>query len=72
MIMNGSSTGCPPIHVRIAVLAIKDQKKIFAMGRNMRERSLEVWMRGIKKRIRIEKRRARTPPSLLGIERRIA
>lgn len=70
--INGSSTGCPPIHVRIAVFAIRVQKKILAMGRNMRERSLEVWVRGIKKRIRIEKRRARTPPSLLGIERRMA
>lgn len=72
MIINGSSTGCPPIHVRMAVLAIKVQKKIFAIGRNIRERSLEVWVRGIKKRMRMEKRRARTPPSLLGIERRIA
>lgn len=72
MIIKGSSTGCPPIHVRMAVLAIRVQKKILAIGRNMSERSLEVWMIGIRKRIKIENNRARTPPSLLGMERRIA
>lgn len=35
-------------------------------------RCLDVCSRGIKIRIRIESTRARTPPSLLGIDRRIA
>lgn len=35
-------------------------------------RCLEVWRRGIITRIRIERTRARTPPSLLGIDRKIA
>ena len=35
-------------------------------------RCLDVWSRGIKIRTKIEKIRARTPPSLLGIDRKIA
>ena len=35
-------------------------------------RCLEVCSRGIRARIRIEKARASTPPSLLGIDRKIA
>lgn len=35
-------------------------------------RCLEVWRRGTNMRIKIENRRARTPPNLLGIERRMA
>lgn len=42
MVIKGSSTGWPPIHVRMAVLAISAQKKVFAIGRNIRERSLDV------------------------------
>lgn len=35
-------------------------------------RCLDVWSIGMKARIRIESNRARTPPNLLGIDRRIA
>lgn len=35
-------------------------------------RCFDVWRRGIITRIRIERIRARTPPSLLGIDRKIA
>lgn len=35
-------------------------------------RCFDVWSMGNRARIRIERTRARTPPSLLGIERRIA
>ena len=35
-------------------------------------RCLDVWSRGLKIRNKTEKIRARTPPSLLGIDRRIA
>ena len=51
MMMNGCSTGCPPIHVSV-------MRSATSMG--------------IKIRIRMEATRANTPPSLLGIERRIA
>lgn len=42
------------------------------IGRNVKLRCLEVWRNGRKARIRIDRIRAKTPPSLLGIERRIA
>lgn len=38
----------------------------------MRLRCFDVWRNGRKARIRIDKIRATTPPSLFGIERRIA
>lgn len=36
------------------------------------ERCLETWRRGIRNRIRTEAARARTPPSLFGMDRRMA
>lgn len=42
MIMNGCSTGCPPIHVRIIVLATRSQNKGWVIGRKVRLRCLEV------------------------------
>lgn len=42
------------------------------IGRNIRLRCLEVWRNGNRARIRIDKIRARTPPNLLGMDRRIA
>ena len=35
-------------------------------------RCLDMWSIGMRARIRIERTKARTPPSLLGIDRRIA
>lgn len=52
--------------------ATKAQKVICVSGRNIRLRCLEVCRRGIRARIRIEKTRARTPPNLFGIDRRMA
>lgn len=72
MIMYGSSTGIPPIHVRIATFAISAQNRNWVTGRKVKLRCLEVWRMGTTIRTRMEARRARTPPSLLGIERRIA
>ena len=62
----------PPIHVRIRTSATRSQKRNCDMGRNVNPRCLEVCKRGTSIKTRIEKRRARTPPSLLGIERRMA
>lgn len=72
MIMNGCSTGWLPTQVRIRRLATRAQKRICEMGRNVIERSLEVWRRGIRNRTSTEAARARTPPSLFGIDRRMA
>lgn len=38
----------------------------------MRLRCLDVWRKGSRAKIRIDRIRAKTPPSLLGIDRRIA
>lgn len=62
----------PPIQVRIITSAIKVQNKNCDSGRNVRLRCFDVWRKGITIRTKIEARRARTPPSLLGMDRRIA
>lgn len=72
MIMNGCSTGCPPIQVKISRLATRIQYRIWVIGRNIRLRCFEVWRKGRKAKIKIDKISASTPPSLLGIERRMA
>lgn len=40
-------------------------------GRNIIERVWEVWVKGVVKRMMMDRTRARAPPSLFGIERRI-
>lgn len=72
MMMYGCSTGMPPIHVRMATSAMRVQKRSCESGRNVRLRCFDVCKKGTTIRIKIEARRARTPPSLLGIDRRIA
>lgn len=70
--MNGCSTGWLPTHVRIRRLATRVQNRIWERGRNVMERCLDLWSRGIRNSTRIEAAKARTPPSLLGMDRRIA
>lgn len=72
MIINGCSTGCPPIQVKISRFATRIQYRVWVIGRKIRLRCFEVWRKGRRARIRIDRIRARTPPSLLGMERRIA
>jgi hypothetical protein len=72
MIIYGCSTGCPPIHVSVSRSATRIQNRHWLIGRNIMLRCLDVWSKGMRIRIRIERTRARTPPSLLGIDRRIA
>lgn len=62
----------PPIQVRIITSATRTQKKNCVRGRNVRLRCLDVWRIGTTIKTRIEHRSARTPPSLFGIDRRIA
>lgn len=72
MIIKGCSTGIPPIHVKIRTSATRAQNRNCVRGRNVRLRCFDVWRMGTTKRTRIDERRARTPPSLFGIERRMA
>lgn len=72
IIMKGCSTGCPPIHVSVSRSATRSQNRHWLRGRNIIPRCLDVCRRGIMARIRMEKISASTPPSLLGMDRRIA
>ena len=72
MIINGCSTGCPPIQVRVRRSAVRIQNTHWLTGRNIMLRCLESCRSGNKARIRIENTRANTPPSLLGMDRRMA
>ena len=72
MIIKGYSTGCPPIHVNVSRSATKIQNRHWLNGRNIMLHCLDVWRRGIRIKTSIDETRARTPPNLLGIDRRIA
>lgn len=72
IMMKGCSTGMPPIQVKMRTSAIRVQKRIWVMGRNVSPRCFDVWRMGTTMRTRIEARSARTPPSLFGIDRRMA
>lgn len=68
----GCSTGCPPIHVRVIRSATSSQNRHWLRGRKVMLRCLEVCKIGTIIRIKIDRTSARTPPSLFGIDRRIA
>lgn len=72
MIMNGCSTGWPPIQVSVRRSATRSQNKHWLRGRNIILRCFDVWSSGMTARTRIDRTRATTPPSLFGIERRMA
>lgn len=72
IVINGCSTGCPPIHVSVRRSAMRTQNRIWLMGRNIMLCCLEMWSRRIIARTRIETTSASTPLSLFGIERRMA
>lgn len=72
MAMNGFSTGCPPIHVSTSKSATRDQNRVWVSGRNEAVRCFDVCNIGIRNSTRMDDNRASTPPSLLGIDRRIA
>lgn len=54
------------------MLATRVQNRSWERGRNALVRCLALWVSGSTSRINTEKRSASTPPSLFGIERRIA
>lgn len=62
----------PPIQVRITRSAIKIQNRSCERGRNVNVRCLQVWRKGTSINTKMEASRAITPPSLLGMERKIA
>lgn len=70
--MKGYSTGIPPIQVKINTSATKTQNRSCERGRKVSPRCLEMCSRGTIINTRIENSNARTPPSLLGMDRRIA
>lgn len=70
--MNGASTGIPPIHVRMKTSATKVQNRNWVTGRNVSPCCFEVWRKGTSISTRIENSKARTPPSLFGIDRKMA
>lgn len=70
--MNGCSTGWLPTQVRIRTLATSAQNRIWDRGRKVIDRNFDVWRSGVRNRTRIEAARARTPPSLFGMDRRMA
>lgn len=72
IIINGCSTGCPPIHVRVKRSATRIQNRHWLIGRNIKLRWADVCSSGKRIKMRIERIKASTPPSLFGIERRIA
>lgn len=62
----------PPIHVRMTTSATSVQNRNCETGRNVSARCFDVCKNGTTIRTRMEAKRARTPPSLFGIERRMA
>lgn len=70
--MNGCSTGWLPIHVRMRRLAIRVQNSSWEKGRKVMVRCLDLWRKGTRNRISTEAAKASTPPSLFGIERKMA
>lgn len=72
IMMNGFSTGFPPIHVNTIRLATNNQNNVWVIGRNVSVRCFDVCSRGKINNTKMESSRASTPPNLLGIDRRIA
>lgn len=72
IMMKGCSTGCPPIQVSVSRSATSSQNRNWLRGRKAMLRCLDVCRRGMIARIRMDRTRATTPPSLFGIDRRIA
>lgn len=72
MMTKGCSTGIPPIQVRITTSATSVQNKNWDRGRKVSPCCFEVCKSGTTISTRMENSNARTPPSLFGIDRRMA
>lgn len=72
MRIKGGSTGQDPMKVNKINVLMKTQKKIFFEGLVLNDLNLGFTVKGRKRIIKIDMTSAMTPPSLLGIERKIA
>lgn len=72
MMINGCSTGWLPTQVRMRTFATRVQNRIWDRGRKVIDRSFDVCSSGVRNRTRMEAARASTPPSLFGMDRRMA
>lgn len=71
IIIKGNSIGWAPAQVNIMKILINIQYNIWFSGKKDKEGIIIFW-RGNKYKIKIEAKRAITPPNLLGIDRRMA
>jgi hypothetical protein len=71
MIVKGGSNGCLLIHLRVRRSAASIQNRYWLMWWNIKFHCLVVYRRGKAVKMSIERTRATTPPSLLGIDLRI-
>lgn len=69
--MNGGSTGFVAAQVISTNVDVNVQNISCMSGRNVIDRSLDVWINGTENRIIIDIARANAPPSLFGIDRRM-
>lgn len=69
--VNGGSTGLVAAQVIMMNVVVKVQNVSCMKGRNIIERMCEVWVKGVVKRIAMDRTKARAPPSLFGIDRRM-
>lgn len=70
-VSKGGSTGFPPIHVKVKNVPPILQRVIFFSIENLLDK-IFLEDRGSTNRMAIDNTRAITPPSLLGIDRRMA
>lgn len=71
MVIRGWVIGSLPIQVRVSRIVIRSQNKNWLSGRNIMLCCLDLWSMGMIARMRIDRKSASTPPSLLGTDRRI-
>jgi len=69
--MNGGSTGFVAAQVISTNVDVNVQNISCMSGRNVIDRSLDVWINGTVNRIIIDIARGNAPPSLFGIDRRM-
>lgn len=70
IVVNGGSTGFVAVHVITRNVAVNVQNRSCMSGRNVIDRSLDVWVNGVVRRIIMDIVKASAPPSLLGTDRR--
>jgi len=69
--VNGGSTGFVAVQVITRNVAANVQNISCMNGRNIIDRSFDVWVNGVVSRIIIDIVRASAPPSLFGMDRKI-